>query len=85
MYIVVVSQCLKIEKSGARNSAVFHFNGAFDGNIIDKIVAEYHPKKHHIIKGEEYIVYMRVRECKSSVLVGKIDRVVCLDEITAQI
>ena len=80
MYVVVVSSCLKTFRRGKKCFAKLHFNGAFDGEKISEIMAEY-SSPHSPRKGREYIVHLEVERVHSGVLRGCVRRLRDLDEV----
>ena len=83
MYVVVVSSCLKTFKREKKCFAKFHFNGAFDGEKISEILAEYGPP-HRPVKGREYIVHLEVDRVQSGILQGRVGRLRDLEEVLEQ-
>ena len=84
MYIVVVSSCLKSFRRDNRYFAKFHFNGAFDGEKINEILANC-PARLCPLVGREYIVHLNVEKVCSGILHGRIERLRDLDEVLENI
>lgn len=70
--VIIVSKCSRVIKS---NSAEvwfqFDFKGAYAGDFLSKVILKGNTKSE-IIRGEEYLLYVRVISCLEGALRGEI-------------
>ena len=70
--IIIVSKCLRIANySSEENSYSFHFKGVFSGDFLKEVIL-YGRKDFAIKKGEEYLIYVQMKDIKNGTLWGKI-------------
>ncbi len=78
--IIIVSKCLRVSPySSEENSYYFHFKGVFAGDLLKEVIL--HGRKDFGIKrGEEYLIYVQMKEMKNGTLWGKILKIRPLEE-----
>lgn len=70
--VIIVSKCSRVIKSNSNEVWFqFDFKGAYAGEFLSKVILKSKEEKG-ILRGEEYLLYVRVISCLDGVLRGEI-------------
>lgn len=66
MRVVMVLNCIEVNKK----IATFAINGTFDGESVERVETNLHPKVLRPQKNKEYVIAMEVKSVKEGVISG---------------